>query len=132
MRKTLLLFCFIVFSNIAIAQDKSIIGSWQVKEVVSPKDNPVFQDLVKGLSKSTFIFNNDNSFKITSTNPTESLKYITYIADNGFWKLENQTIVISDKSDKSLLTKIFISKKDDKTFFTFFETNLVLEVKKAG
>lgn len=29
MKKTLLLFCFIVFSNIAIAQDKKIVGTWK-------------------------------------------------------------------------------------------------------
>ena len=89
-----------------------------------------FKDLTDGLSKSTFDFKEINKFKITSTNPTKSFRYIVFLSDNGLWMLEDKTIVIRDKVDHKLLMKIFITEKDSKTLFTFHESDLVLEVEK--
>lgn len=130
MKKNLWLIFLLIFTKIAYAQDFDIFGKWRETDIVSPKDIHEFKDLTDGLSKSTFDFKENNKFEITSTNPTKSFRYIVFLSDNGLWMLEDKTIVIRDKVDHKLLMKVFITEKDDKTLFTFYESDLVLEVEK--
>lgn len=66
--------------------------------------------------------------KITSTNPTQGLRYFTMMANDANWNYKGSLITLVDKKTNGLFMKIFVSVKDDKTIFTFDETNLVLEV----
>lgn len=46
------------------AQVEKIVGNWSVKEVVSSKGNPVFEELIQSLGSSTFEFKSDKTLKL--------------------------------------------------------------------
>ena|SRR5690606_22675426 len=132
MKKLLLLIFLTLICGVVNAQEFNIVGRWEVKEVISPKTvkNENMQNMMNGLSKSTFHLNKDQSIKITSTNPTQGLRYFTMMADDAVWNFKDSTITLVDKKTKGLVMKIFVSIKENKTIFTFYESNLILEVVK--
>jgi len=130
MRKLLILIFLTLICRAVNAQEFNIVGKWEVKEVISPKtvENENMQNMMNGLSESTFHLNKDQTIKITSTNPTQGLRYFTMMADDAVWNFKDNTITLVDKKTKGLMMKIFVATKDDKTIFTFYESNLILEV----
>jgi len=129
MKKLILIFLTLL-CGVVSAQEIDIVGQWKVKEIISPKDidNENIQNMMDGLRESTFHLNKDYSMKITSTNPTQGLRYFTMMANDANWNYKGSLITLVDKKTNGLFMKIFVSVKDDKTIFTFDETNLVLEV----
>lgn len=130
MKKLLILIFLTLICGAVNAQEFNIVGKWEVKEVISPKtvENENMQNMMNGLSESTFHLNEDQTIKITSTNPTQGLRYFTMMADDAVWNFKDNTITLVDKKTKGLMMKIFVATKDDKTIFTFYESNLILEV----
>jgi len=130
MKKAILIIFLTLICATVNAQEFNIVGNWKVKEVISPKavENANIRDLVSGFSESTFHLKEDKSIKITSLNPTQGFMYFTMMADDAVWDYKENVITLSDKKSKGLIMKIFINIKDGKTIFTFYETNLVLEV----
>lgn len=112
------------------AQVEKIIGNWSVKEVVSPKGNPVFQELIQSLDSSTFEFKSDKTLKLKTNQSAGSLDYMVQMIEQSKWSFENDIITLTDKSGSMIFMKIHVLTKDDKTLFSFKETDLILEVSK--
>ena len=123
-----ILFLFTGFSM--NAQVEKIVGNWSVKEVVSPKGNSVFEELIKSLDSSTFEFKSDKTLKLKTNQSAGSLDYIVQMIEQSKWNFENDIITLTDKSGSMIFMKIYVSTKDDKTLFSFQETDLILEVSK--
>ena len=123
-----ILFLFTGFSM--NAQVEKIVGNWSVKEVVSPKGNPVFEELIQSLDSSTFEFKSDKTLKLKTNQSAGSLDYIVQMIEQSKWNFENDIITLTDKSGSMIFMKIYVSTKDDKTLFSFQETDLILEVSK--
>ncbi|RRJ91501.1 DUF5004 domain-containing protein [Paenimyroides tangerinum] len=124
----IILFLFIGFSM--NAQVEKIVGNWSVKEVVSPKGNPVFEELIQSLDSSTFEFKSDKTLKLKTNQSAGSLDYMVQMIEQSKWNFENDIITLTDKSGSMIFMKIYVSTKDDKTLFSFQETDLILEVSK--
>ena len=112
------------------AQVEKIVGNWSVKEVVSPKGNPIFEELIQSLDSSTFEFKSDKTLKLKTNQSAGSLDYMVQMIEQSKWNFENDIITLTDKSGSMIFMKIYVSTKDDKTLFSFQETDLILEVSK--
>ena len=123
-----ILFLFTGFSM--NAQVEKIVGNWSVKEVVSPKGNPIFEELIQSLDSSTFEFKSDKTLKLKTNQSAGSLDYMVQMIEQSKWNFENDIITLTDKSGSMIFMKIYVSTKDDKTLFSFQETDLILEVSK--
>lgn len=132
MKKVILLIFFTLNCSVINAQEIDIVGNWKVIKIISPKlvDNENLQNMLNGLSESTFHLKEDESISITSTNSTEGFRYFSMLANGATWSFKDHTITLVNKNIKELIMRVFVSMNDGKTIFTFNESNLILEVVK--
>ena len=130
MKKLILLIFLTLNCSFINAQEIDIIGNWKVVEIISHKlfANENLQDMLNGLSESTFHLKENESVSITSTNSTKGFRYFSMLTIDASWSFKNHTITLVNENTKELIMRIFVSKNDGKTFFTFNESNLILEV----
>lgn len=134
MKKALLVFIFLFFSNYLTAQkytDKDIVGKWKVVKVKSEINNPNLKEIINGFENAVFEFKENYNFRITTSSPSKTFSMLSAMANLSKWQLNaNQySIVVGDKSNGTIM-KIIVFTVDDKTIFHLDESELNLEVQK--
>lgn len=135
MKKTFLIFTFLLISNFLVAQkytEQDLIGKWKVVAIAKKIDNPNMKDLVKSFEAAVFEFKENREFKLTTANPNKLFKMVTNMTNKSKWKLNNNnfSISIGSKADGYNIMKIIVFEVDGKTIFHLFETEMDVEVMK--
>ena len=136
MKKLSILILFLTVSLNAFAQfsnEKEIYGNWQVVGIPEKPTNPQFQPLIEGFANSTFSFNENGDFRLTTTSSSELFEMVTSMTNGTQWKLEknNKNIKIGTAEDNFSTMHISISEFNRNKLFHLSESGLTLEVKKV-
>jgi hypothetical protein len=135
MKKQLVVFVFLLFTNHLISQEyseKDIVGKWKVVNVLKKPESPNFNDIIKSFSSVTFQFEENADFKITTLDKTKLFAMLTDMTKEAKWRLNNNKYAISigNDSNKYSILKIILVEVDGKMIFHLDETELDLEVVK--
>ena len=135
MKKQLLLFTILLFTNHIISQEfiqKNIVGKWKVVKILKKPESPNFNDIIKSFSSATFLFEENLNFKITTLDKTKLFAMLTNMTKDAKWRFNdnNYAISIGNDSNKYSILKIILVQVDDKMIFHLDETELDLEVQK--
>lgn len=135
MKKSLLIFTFLLISNFLVAQkytEQDLIGKWKVVAIAKKIDNPNMKDLVKSFEAAVFEFKANQEFKLTTANPNKLFKMVTDMTNKSKWKLNNNkfSISIGSKADDYSIMKIIVFEVEGKTIFHLADTEMDVEVLK--
>lgn len=135
MKKQLLVFTILLFTNHIISQEyseKDIVGKWKVVKILKKIDNPNLDEFVKSFSSATFQFEENANFKITTLDKTKLFTMLENMTKEAKWRLNNNKFAISIGNDSNQynILKIILVEVDDKMIFHLDETELDLEVQK--
>lgn len=135
MKKTFLIFIFLLISNFLVAQkytEQDIIGKWKVVGLAREFDNPNVKKLITSFKSAVFEFNENQDFKLTTSNPSKLFKMVTDMTNKSKWKLNNTkfSISIGSEADGYSIMQIIIYEIDGKIMFNLLETDIDLEVQK--
>jgi hypothetical protein len=135
MKKTILIFTFLLISNLLAAQkytEQDLVGKWKVVAIVKENDNPNMKDLLKSFGAAVFEFKENLDFKLTTSIPNKLFKMVIDMTNKSKWKLNNNkfSISIGSKADGYSIMKIMVFEVDGKTIFHLSETEMDLVVEK--
>lgn len=136
MKKFSLLILLITISLNSFGQilnEKDIYGKWRVLDILEKPTSPQFQPLIDGFSNSTFSFNQNGNFELTTTSPSELFTIVTEMTNGTKWKFEKdeQYINIGTEKDRYSVMGISISEINRSKLFHLTESGITLEVKKV-
>lgn len=135
MKKIFLIFIFLLLSNLLIAQkyaEQDIIGKWKVVAIAKEFDNPNVKKLITSFKSAVFEFNENQDFKLTTSNPSNLFMMVTDMTNKSKWKFNNTKflICIGSEADGYSIMQIIVYEVDGKTMFHLSETEIELEVQK--
>lgn len=135
MRKIFVLIFLMTLSSAVFGQtlnEKEIYGKWKVDKIIEKPTNPQFTPLINGFENSTFFFNQNGSFELTTTSKSELFEMITEMTNGTKWKLEQnkQFVKIGNQDDGYSIMGISIREINGKKIFHLDESEITLEMKK--
>lgn len=121
--KTHTLILFLLFVTVFVSAQKIdnafVEGTWKVVSIEESPQDPPFSFMTKSYRKAKFVFNNDQSCRLTTTLANGFFRTLSDRIDNSFWSLSGQSarpsVLIEDNGEKVL--EIFVSTLAGETFF---------------
>lgn len=111
-----------------------ITGTWKVTGIVSfdSKANQQINELVNSFKNSTFSFNENGNFLISTTKPSKTFFMMVEMINKSKWKVtsEKNTIKIGNTKDNYSIMGIQVGSKDEKIVFHLNESEMYLFVEK--
>lgn len=137
MKKKLLIIVFLFITTFNFAQsitNEFITGTWKVSEVLPSEmaNHDKTRDLYNGFANGTFVFNENGSFKFSTTKSSKLMAMMVEMFKNTNWKLillKNQIKVGTPKDNYSILG-IQVGSKEGKVVFILLESDIYLIVEK--
>jgi len=116
-----------------VSNEKEVIGKWKVEKITEKPTNPQFKPLIDGFKNSTFAFNQNGNFSLTTTSKSEIFGMITQMTNDTKWKFEQkeQYVKIGNKEDNYSIMGISIKEVNGKKLFYLDESGMTLEMKKV-
>jgi hypothetical protein len=135
MKKIFTLIFLVTLSSISFGQtlnEKEIYGKWKVEKITEKPTNPEFTTLIDGFENSTFFFNQNGNFELTTTTKSELFGMITEMTNGTKWKVEKnkQYLKIGNQEDGYSIMGISIREINGKKIFHLDESGITLEMKK--
>lgn len=135
MRKIFTLIFIVTLSSISFGQtlnEKEIHGKWKVEKIVEKPTNPQFTPLIDGFENSTFFFNQNENFELTTTSKSELFGMITEMTNGTKWKVDKSKpyVKIGNQEDGYSIMGISIREINGKKIFHLDESGITLEMKK--
>lgn len=136
MKKNILVFTFLLISNIIISQTiikEEINGTWKVEKNLTKTTNPNFKDIIEGFLSSTFRFEQNGNFELYSPNKSKIFLMTLEMTKNKKWKFDNnrQLIKIGSEKDYFSIMGIYVKKNNGKIIFQIIESELEFEMIKT-
>lgn len=123
---------FVLFSQ--KIEEEEIAGMWKVAKSITNKTNANFKDIVEGFEASTFNFEPNGSFKITSPNKSKIFKTTTDMISNQKWRFNSnqQRLQIGSEKDYYSIMEINVKRVEDKIIFQITDTIMEFEMIKVN
>ena len=135
MSKIFTLICLLTLSSTAFGQilnEKEIYGKWKIEKILKKPTSPQFTPLLDGFENSTFFFNQNGNFELTTSSESELFEMMTEMTNGTKWKVEkNKSYVkIGSQEDGYSIMGISIKEINGKKTFNIDESEITLEMKK--
>lgn len=139
MRKTFILIStFALFISLnsfgQITSESELIGKWKVVEILEKPTNSQLKPIIDGFEKSTFTFNENTDFELTTTNNSELFKMMmAEVSNETKWKFEidKQLIKIGNQEDGYSYMGILVKIVKENIIFHLDESGLTFLMKKT-